>query len=202
MAAVAAVTFSVLLHPLAVMADPAQQKIATVDLEKVFDKFYKTQRSNLKFKQEATDMEKERNDMVAAGKEEEAEWQKLVDKAEDQAVSADERAKSKQAAEEKLNEIKNSEQTLQEFDRASAAKLREENRERRDDIVKEIRGVLDAQAKAAGYTLVLDVSGESANMAPVVIYSSGANDMTDSLIKELNAGAPPVTDDSAGSTNK
>ena len=47
--------------------------------------------------------------------------------------------------------------------------------------------------KPAGYTLVLDISGESANMAPVVLFSSGANDLTDNLIKELNAGAPPMT---------
>lgn len=174
---------------------PAGQTIATVDLEKVFDKFYKTERSNIKFKREASDMEKERNDMVDAEKKQEADWQKLIDKAEDQAVSADERARSKKAAEEKLSEIKGAEQTIQEYDRASSAKLREENRQRRDDIVKEIRGVLNADAKAAGYTLVLDVSGESANMAPVVIYTAGVNDMTDSLIKELNAAAPAMTAD-------
>jgi Skp family chaperone for outer membrane proteins len=182
---------------------PAQQKIATVDLAKVFEKFYKTIRSNAAFKQEASDMEKERKDMVNAEKDQESEWQKLVDKAEDQAVSAEERAKSKAAAEDKLNEVKNAEQTIQEYDRVSAAKLREKNRQRRDDIVKEIRSVLNAEAKAAGYTMVLDVSGESANMAPVVLYSSGVNDLTDGLIKELNAGAPPMSpDDSSASDSK
>jgi len=44
-----------------------------------------------------------------------------------------------------------------------AAHLRETERQRHDDIVKEIRSVLNADAKAAGYTLVLDVSGDSAN---------------------------------------
>jgi outer membrane protein len=174
---------------------PAEQKIATVDLQKVFEQFYKTQRSNMKFKQEAADMDKERKDLVDAGKKQEAEWQKLIDKAEDQAVSAEQRAKSKKAAEDAFRQVKSAEQTIQEFDRMSSAKLREENRQRRDDIVKEIRNVLNADAKAAGYTLVLDVSGESANMAPVVIYSSGVNDLTEGLIKELNAAALPTTTD-------
>jgi hypothetical protein len=49
---------------------------------------------------------------------------------------------------------------------------------------------LDADAKAGGYTLVLDISGDSANMTPVVLYSSGVNDLTETLIKELNAAAP------------
>lgn len=196
----AAAIAAIVSGPIPSQAAPADQKIATVDLEKVFDKFYKTERSNIKFKQEASEMEKERNDMVDAEKKQEAEWQKLIDKAEDQAASQEERARNKKAAEDKLNEIKSAEQTIQEYDRASSAKLREENRQRRDDIVKEIRGVLSADAKAAGYTLVLDVSGESANMAPVVLYTAGVNDMTDGLIKELNAAAPAMTSDDA-STN-
>jgi Skp family chaperone for outer membrane proteins len=174
---------------------PAEQKIATVDLQKVFEKYYKTVRSTLALKQEAADMQKERKDMVDAEQKQEGEWQKLIDKAEDQAVSAEERARSKTAAAEKLREVKSSEQTIQEYDRASTARLREKERQRRDDIVKEIRSVLDADAKAGGYTLVLDVSGESANMAPIILFSAGVNDLTDSLINELNAAASAITAD-------
>jgi len=180
---------------------PAEQKIATVDLAKVFEKYYKTVRSTLALKQEASDMQKERKDMVDAEQKQEEEWQKLIDKAEDQAVSAEERAKSKTAATEKLREVKSAGQTIQEYDRASAARLREKERQRRDDIVKEIRSVLDADAKAGGYTLVLDVSGESANMAPFILFSSGVNDLTDNLIKELNAGAPPMPADDKEATD-
>jgi Skp family chaperone for outer membrane proteins len=180
---------------------PAEQKIATVDLAKVFEKYYKTVRSTLALKQEASDMQKERKDMVDAEQKQEGEWQKLIDKAEDQAVSAEERAKSKTAATEKLREVKSAGQTIQEYDRASAARLREKERQRRDDIVKEIRSVLDADAKAGGYTLVLDVSGESANMAPFILFSSGVNDLTDNLIKELNAGAPPMPADDKEATD-
>jgi len=174
---------------------PAEQKIATVDLAKVFEKYYKTVRSTLALKQEASDMQKERKDMVDAEQKEEGEWQKLIDKAEDQAVSAEERARSKTAAQEKYRDIASAKQSIQEYDRASTARLREKERQRRDDIVKEIRSVLDADAKAAGYTLVMDVSGESANMAPFILFSSGVNDLTDNLIKELNAGAPPLPAD-------
>jgi Skp family chaperone for outer membrane proteins len=174
-------------------------KIATVDLQKVFDKYYKTVRSNQALQLEASDMEKERKSMVDSGKKQEGEWQKLIEKSEDQAISADERARSKKAAEEKFRDVKSAEESIQEYDRAAGTKLREKRRQRTDDILKEIRGVLDAQAKAAGYTLVLDTSGESANMAPVVLYSNGANDMTDALIKELNAGAPPTAADDTSS---
>src|SRR5208282_4107664 len=174
---------------------PAEQKIATVDLAKVFEKYYKTVRSTLALKQEDSDMKKELKDMVDAEQKQESEWKKLIDKAEDQAVSADERDKSKKAAQEKYREIGGAKQNIQEYDRVSTTKLREKERQRRDDIVKEIRSVLDADAKAGGYTLVLDVSGESANVAPIVLFSSGANDLTDNLIKELNAAAPAMPAD-------
>ena len=169
---------------------PVEQKIATVDLQQVFEKYYKTVRSTAALKQEAADMQKERQSMADDAKKQETEWQKLLEKSDDQALSAEERAKSKTAAAEKLNEVKTAEQYIQKYDSISGAKLREKERQRRDDIVKEIHAVLDADAKAGGYTLVLDVSGESANMAPVVLYSKGVNDLTESLIKELNAGAP------------
>jgi outer membrane protein len=176
----------------------ADQKIATVDLQKVFEKYYKTVRSTAALKQEASDMQKERQDMVDTAKKQNSEWQKLLEKADDQAVSAEERAKSKKAAAEMLNEVKTSEQYIQKYDNISGTRLREKERQRRDDIVKEIRIVLNAEAKAGGYTLVLDVSGESANMAPVVLFSSGVNDLTDNLIKELNAGAPSMPVDTTG----
>src|ERR1035441_7174110 len=63
---------------------PAEQKIATVNLAKVFDKYYKTIRSTTAIKQEAADMEKERKDMIDSGKKQESEWQKLIEKSEDQ----------------------------------------------------------------------------------------------------------------------
>ncbi len=174
---------------------PAEQKIATVNLTNVFDRYYKTVRSSLAIKQEASEMEKESKDMVDAGKKEESDWQKLIEKSEDQSLSAEERAKAKKAAEDKFREVKRAEQDIQLYNRTSSAKLQEKNRQRRDAIVKEIRGVLDAEAKAGGYTLVLDVSGESFNNAPVILYSNGVNDLTESLVKELNAGAPPLPAD-------
>ena len=69
--------------------------------------------------------------------------------------------------------------------------MHEKEIQRRDNIVAEIRNVLNADAKAGGFTLVLDSSGESANMTPFLLFSNGQNDMTDALIKELNATAPP-----------
>jgi outer membrane protein len=176
---------------LAGVAPAADQKIGLVDLHKVFDKYYKTIQSTASLKLEAADMEKERKQMTDAAEKHKEEWQKLFDKGNDQAVSAEEREKGKKEAEQKYIQLENDKQNITEFDRVASARLREKELQRRDDIVKEIRQVINADAKAAGYTLVLDPSGESQNMVPVVLYTNGQNDMTDVLIKELNSTAPP-----------
>src|SRR5665213_3119438 len=149
----------------------AETKIGYVDLKKAFDKYYKTVQSNASLKEEAADMEREGKDMVENGKKQEDEWKRLMDKANDQSLSAEEREKSKKAAEEKLLNVKNTEQAITEYERVSRAKLFEKERQRRDAIVAEIRVVLEAKAKAAGYTLVLDSSGESGNATPIVLYT-------------------------------
>jgi outer membrane protein len=169
----------------------AEQKIAMFDLRKAFESYYKTRQSNLALSNEAAEVDKERAQMVESARTHQEQYRKLIDQADDQAVSAAERDKGKQAAVQKLAELKSDEQSINDFDRMATARIREKQNLRRDDIVKEIRGVLNAHAKAAGYSMVLDSSGESANMVPVVLYTSGQDDLTEGIIKELNAAAPP-----------
>jgi outer membrane protein len=171
-------------------AAAAEQKIGTVDLRKVFDKYYKTVQSTAALKQEAQDIDKDRKKMLEDAEKHQNDWQKLFDRSNDQAISSDERDRSKKEAEQKYIELERDKQAIKEFDQIAATRLREKELQRRDDIVKEIRHVLDADAKAAGYTMVLDPSGESQNMVPVVLFNNGQNDMTEALIKELNSTAP------------
>jgi Skp family chaperone for outer membrane proteins len=169
----------------------ADQKIGTFNLSKAFKSYYKTIQSDAALQQEVADVEKERAQMVESGRKHEDEWRKLIDKANDQAVSAEEREKSKQAAAQKYAELEADKQSITEFERMANSRLGEKRNLRRDDIVKEIMGVVEAHAKAAGYSLVFDTSGQSANMVTVVLYTNGQDDMTDGIIKELNAAAPP-----------
>lgn len=173
------------------MAAQAETKIGLIDLRKVFDQYYKTKQADANLKDEAADLEKERKDMVESYKKGEDEYKKLLDKSNDQAVSSDERDKAKSSAEKKLLELKELEQTITTFERSARAKLGEKQRRKRDAILEEIRTLINAKAKSSGYTVVLDTAAESINNTPVVLFSTGENDMTDALLKELNATAPP-----------
>lgn len=169
----------------------AQTKIGIIDLRKVFDNYYKTKQADANLKDEASDKEKERKQMLEDYKKSEDDYKKLLDKSNDQAISSEERDKAKQSAEKKLLELKELEQTIGTFERSARAALGEKQRRKRDAILDEIRGAINAKAKANGYSLVIDTAAESINNTPVVLFNNGDNDITETILKELNAAAPP-----------
>lgn len=115
---------------------------------------------------------------------------KLLTSSNDQAASPEERDKRKSAADKKLQEVRELEQTIQQYERQARTTLDEKQRRMRANIVTEIRAAAAAKAKSAGYALVLDAAGASMNNVPLVIYQSGDNDITDEVLKQLNASAP------------
>src|SRR5207247_360789 len=117
-------------------------------------------------------------------------YQKLLQGAYDQSLSAEEREKRKKSAEDKLKQLKEMEDELKKLDR-SAAQERDERRKRvRDNLLADINSIVTAKAKAAGYSLVIDTEAETVNGTKLVLYSTMENDLTEEVLKQLNAGAP------------
>jgi outer membrane protein len=170
----------------------AQPRIALIDLRRVFDEYHKTKTADASLKERAGELDKERKSLIDVYQKIKEDYEKTLNSANDQAVSADEREKRKKAAEGKLLELREKEQEITQFDRTARASLDEDQRRRRDNILAEIRTVINARAKAAGYSLVIDIAAETINKTPVVLYSNGENDMTAPVLDQLNATAPPT----------
>ena len=168
----------------------AQPKIAYIDLKKVFDSYWKTKQADANLKDRASDFDKARKGMVDDYQKANDEYKKLIESANDQAVSADEREKRKKSAESKLLEIKEIENSVNQFDRQSRTTLGEQQRRMRDNILREIREVINTKAKAGTYTVVLDVAAESANQTPVLLYTNGSDDLTEGVLGALEATKP------------
>jgi len=176
----------------------AQDKIAVVDLRKVFDSYWKTKQANEALKERGTEMEKELKGLVSsfeAGKEE---YQKLLESANDQAVSSTERERRKQKAEEKLKQLREDEQTIQQFQRQARTTIDEQQRRMRDNILEEVKAAITSKAKAGNFTLVFDTAAETPNRTPVVLYSNDPDDLTDAVLEQLNATAPLDLDKKSG----
>src|SRR5262249_37445130 len=73
----------------------AQPKIATVDLRKVFEGYYKTKQADSQLRERGADAEKQYKSMLDDYTKANDEYKKLVESANDQAVSSEERDKRK-----------------------------------------------------------------------------------------------------------
>jgi outer membrane protein len=182
----------------------AQYRIATVDLGRVFTNYWKTKQAQTAIDEHKTDIEKTGKEMLDTFNNAKADYQKMLDSVNDPAVSSEERDKRKKSAEDKLKDLKDQDDALQQFDRGSRASLEEQLKRTRDNIVSDIRIAVSAKAKADGYTMVIDTAAQSVNGTPVILYSvPGQNDITDTVIKQINMGAPvdmPKADDNADKT--
>ena len=168
----------------------AQSRIATVDLRKLFDGYWKTKQADAALKDRAADLDKEYKGLSEDYQKLKEDYQKLLADANDQAVSAEERDKRKRLADSKLKSIKETEDTVLQFQRQARTTLDEQRRRMRDNILTEIRTVVNAKAKSAGFSLVVDTAAESANGTPVVLFTNGENELTEGVLSQLNAGAP------------
>ena len=173
------------------VAAEAQSRIASVELTKVFEQYWKTKRARLALADRKADLKKDLEEMQEAHKKLVQAYQKQLADANDQAVSAEEREKRKKALEGKVKEVRESEETLKQFVSRGDAELEQQMRRMMDDVLKDIREAVAAKGKAGGYTFVVDSSAEALSRAPVFLYNSGENDLTAGVIDQLNAAAPP-----------
>jgi Skp family chaperone for outer membrane proteins len=168
----------------------AQGKFATVDLKKLFEKYYKKQQAQAVIDDKKADLEKEIKGMLSEYDKTNGVYQKLLGDAQDPVLSAEEREKRKKSAEQAFKQLKELEDAIRKFQRTAESNLDEQRTRLIDNIVTEIRTVVTAKAKAAGYGIVLDTSATSFNRTPMVLYSDNQNDITEAILAELNRGAP------------
>jgi outer membrane protein len=168
----------------------AQTKIATVDLKKLFDNYYKTKLAQAAIQERASQLDKDDKSMKDDLKKGSDDYQKLVQQANDQALSADERDRRKQSADDKLKQLQASKAAIDQFERQAQTTLSEQRQRMRDNILVEIKAAVATKAKAANDTLVFDTAAETVNGTMAIIYSTDDNDLTDAVLAQLNAGAP------------
>lgn len=180
-----------LLLASAVAGVAAEQRIATIDLRKTFDNYWRTKQADANLKEQASDLEKERKAMTDQFQKSQENYRKLLDTANDAALSNDERDKRKKSAENELLSLRAQEERIKQFDATSRTTLGEKQRRVRDQILAEIKDKIKAKAKTGNYSMVVDTAAETINNTPFLLYTSSTeNDITDAVLADLNIGAP------------
>ena len=171
----------------------ADLKVATVDLGKAFQAFYKTKESNAKLKEKEDSYRKDLSDMQADYDHMVEEANKLKDAASDPTLSAAAQDEKKKALTAKIQDVQNMNRKLQETNSERSRELQDEEFRRRKEIVDEISKVVTDYSGPQGYDLVLDKSPSASTGVPTVLFNSPKLvDITNEVITKLNATAPPA----------
>lgn len=171
-------------------AAPAQTRIATVDLSKIFTDYWKTKQATKALEERKGDLIKELESFNDEKKKLLEQYQKLNAEANDQAVSSEEREKRKKATEAKRKELNESGESIKQFTARSDTDLKDQFKRMRTKVLEEITDTVNAKAKGGGYSLVLDTAAETINGTRVFLYHNGENDLTTVVLEQLNAAAP------------
>jgi len=172
----------------------AQGKVGVINLTKVFDEFWRTKQADIQIKDRLAEFEKMGQSMYDDYKKANEEFGKQIEAANDPALSKEESEKRRKDLDKKRKDIMEMENNIKQFQGNSQRALMEQRGRVRESILRDVRGVIEEKSKAGGYATVLDVSAQSANGTPVVIFTTlagGESDLSDSVAKALAATAPP-----------
>jgi len=168
----------------------AETKIAVLDMDQVFQNYYKTKIADSTLKQQAEIYKawiKKLNESLTKLEEE---FKVVRDASQNIALSASERETKRFEAQKKYREIREKQVELEQYTSEKTQQYKQLETQKRDDILAEIAKEVKRRATLEGYTLVLDKSGKTLNGIPSIIYSSPTADITDPVITELNRGNP------------
>jgi outer membrane protein len=167
-----------------------ETKIAVLDMDQIFQNYYKTKIADSTLKQQAEIYKawiKKLNESLAKLEEE---FKVVRDASQNIALSASERETKRFEAQKKYREIREKQVELEQYTAEKTQQYKQLETQKRDDILGEITKEVKRRATLEGYTLVIDKSGKTLNGIPSIIYSSPTTDITEPVIAELNRGNP------------
>ena len=171
----------------ALMGAPAfaQTKIATVDMKKVFNGYWKKKEAENLLDKSKVDLRKDLKDMADNLDKSQAAYKQLLDQANDPAISADERTKRQTAAADKVKEVNGAKVQFEQYQRQAESTLQDKSQRMSSNLLAEIQKAVGDQAKVGGYAMVFNASA-----VETVVYTDNSSDITAAVLKQLNAGAP------------
>lgn len=181
------------MSAMTVFAQAQTAKFATIDMNKIFEAYYKKSDAEKRLKEQAESYNNERKVYIDGLKKIMDEMNSLRAEAQNKAVAEKVQEEKKKAFLMKGAEYEQRGRELQEFDQTRRRQLADASDRMRTGIVEDITKVVSDMAKKENYTMVFEVSGSTANGAPAVLYSVSSLDISDAVIRALNANRPPAS---------
>ena len=171
-------------------AQAADLKIAVVDGNRLLKGYYNTELADQHMQQQIDDFEAERDKLMAEHKRLKADFEAMRAETDNKALTDQAREKKKEQAEDKLTQVIEFENTIRDKAASRKKQIEGEGRKIHAELAKSIRNAVKSHAEKAGFTLVLEGSGLLANGLEPVLYSEPKMEITDDVLKLLNADKP------------
>lgn len=171
-------------------AEGPSGRIVTVDLNRLFNEYYKTPIELKKLQEIRESNSNDESTMLTEYRKLNDELVKLRDESEKPEYTTEVKDQKRKAMADKLAQIQKSQQDIEEFRRTRVKAYDEQRALRQGNVLKDINDAIDKIARDAGYLMVFDKSGVTANGVPSILFSQGAMDVTDDVLKVLNKNAP------------
>ena len=167
----------------------AELKMATVDMEKLFNDYYRTGEVQKEINIERARIQKDNNLRLTAIRGIDDQIQEIRKKVNEAGVGTKEKQDlRKEAAELKQDGIHKERERTEYLERRNRA-LNERMRKEMLGILDGIRRRVTEQAKAGDYDYILDVSGKTTQGIPFVLHAKDSRDLTEQILTEMNAEA-------------
>ena len=165
----------------------AQGKIATIDLQQVFDGYWKTKQISDNLQAQGKDYQTRREKLVQQFQAINEEYRKMLESADEDALSTAERQKRGKEADAKLVEVRGLEKDITDYDNTTRSQIAETQARMKKNIVRDIREKIAQIAKKDGLSMVIDTAAVAKTETPIILYNDGSNDLTDKVLSLLNA---------------
>jgi Skp family chaperone for outer membrane proteins len=169
----------------------AAEKIVFIDLERVFDGFYKTQLAKAKVEAQQQDIEKEKQVMVDEMTAISGEVDSFKKAARDTTLTEEIRDSKRLLYEERLLAMRAKQKEIEEFTGRRQQQLQIQVTRMSQTIMDEIRQTVVDYAKSEGLQAVVDNSSRRAAVG-VFIYTHPDLEITEAILSVLNSKRPDV----------
>lgn len=168
----------------------AELVILTISVNKAAEQFYKVQDFLAELQTTQEQAQERVQSINEEGKTLEQEYKELAEQANSDILTEEARNDAKQDAGVKYQEIQQKQNELRQFAENVQRQMGARQSTQMSLFTKEIMEVVTEVSKERDASLVLDTSGASQNGMPAVISFDESIDITDEVVKRINAGQP------------
>ena len=166
----------------------AQDKIGYLNMNTLFEAFYKTVNANIVFEQKKLEVEDKISVLRTGVEDLVREIKKLEDDIKNELLAENVRQEAAQKYRTRLEIFQQKRDEFEKERQLSIQELRRIQLDTEDSLIKELTQLVKNYASANAYTHIIDVSGQSMNRIPVYLVYPEKQDITAAVIEVANKG--------------